>query len=536
LFSHGFIIQVSLQLASHHTPHSLQAIRVRFEHDPSLSKGEPPEAYKIGGFHPTYIGDVLDSGNYRIARKLGYGSMSTVWLAQDTRSNRYVVIKIHTAEYTVDDAATLISYHDTIAASGHPGRHYVQKLLGMFVHKDPNGDHVCLLYEPLGRNMETFKDDEERSPMTTPFTREICRQLVLALDCLHSSGIFQRDIQPGNMILSLAYDINAKSEEEINTGLTAPRDEDDGEPDAKFMEEHPDRFLVMSEANPEYAGLIGCDVRRLDGQPLTQHEQKFIFAVCPLYDGIKTSDVPPTFTIQLSDLGDAVTHALSTPTDIMVTPLGVRSPQAILKTHPFSYHAADVWALGMILWELVTRERLVAEPWADIDGSMEECNDEHLQEIVRVLGAMPATVRKHWPRADACLDENGQLLPQPDKMALVVDGDVDALSDQDDTGDHVAEVGLDVDTGGDADKIDDDLDTDDDMDIFSGIHVPGDMANDFTFGRPADMTDDEAAAFLDLLKRMMAWEEKDRASTKELLEHPWIKGAGSGVSGTEESE
>lgn len=39
------------------------------------------EEYRPGRFHPLHIGDTLDSGRYRVIRKLGYGSFSTVWLA-----------------------------------------------------------------------------------------------------------------------------------------------------------------------------------------------------------------------------------------------------------------------------------------------------------------------------------------------------------------------------------------------------------------------------------------------------------------------
>lgn len=41
------------------------------------------ELYRPGGFHPIHLGDMLKDGQYRIMRKLGYGSFSTVWLAVD---------------------------------------------------------------------------------------------------------------------------------------------------------------------------------------------------------------------------------------------------------------------------------------------------------------------------------------------------------------------------------------------------------------------------------------------------------------------
>lgn len=42
------------------------------------------EEYRPGGLHPIQLDDVLD-GRYRIMRKLGYGSFSTVWLGVDNQ-------------------------------------------------------------------------------------------------------------------------------------------------------------------------------------------------------------------------------------------------------------------------------------------------------------------------------------------------------------------------------------------------------------------------------------------------------------------
>ena len=43
------------------------------------------EDYRKGGYHPVHIGDVFRDGQYRIIRKLGYGTFSTVWLARDSK-------------------------------------------------------------------------------------------------------------------------------------------------------------------------------------------------------------------------------------------------------------------------------------------------------------------------------------------------------------------------------------------------------------------------------------------------------------------
>ena len=53
---------------------------------------EVQNEYRLGGFHPVELGDVLGA-RYRVVRKLGYGQYSTVWLVED---NGYIhVLKRH---------------------------------------------------------------------------------------------------------------------------------------------------------------------------------------------------------------------------------------------------------------------------------------------------------------------------------------------------------------------------------------------------------------------------------------------------------
>jgi hypothetical protein len=60
-------------------------------HDPELwrfddtgATCEWAEEYCPGGFHPVNLGDTFHGGKYRVIRKLGDGSYSTVWLAVST--------------------------------------------------------------------------------------------------------------------------------------------------------------------------------------------------------------------------------------------------------------------------------------------------------------------------------------------------------------------------------------------------------------------------------------------------------------------
>lgn len=46
---------------------------------------EGKDAYRPGGFHPVYIGDVFND-RYKVLNKIGYGQYSTVWLVKDLQA------------------------------------------------------------------------------------------------------------------------------------------------------------------------------------------------------------------------------------------------------------------------------------------------------------------------------------------------------------------------------------------------------------------------------------------------------------------
>lgn len=48
----------------------------------------------VGGYHPVYIGERYRDGRYVVLQKLGWGHFSTVWLVQDTETDRQLAMKV----------------------------------------------------------------------------------------------------------------------------------------------------------------------------------------------------------------------------------------------------------------------------------------------------------------------------------------------------------------------------------------------------------------------------------------------------------
>lgn len=79
----------SSKTAKKHDMSPVKSLIVKREkyHDDSdvyVSEDEEDECdYKPGGYHPVRLGDTFKNGRYVVAKKLGWGHFSTVWLAHD---------------------------------------------------------------------------------------------------------------------------------------------------------------------------------------------------------------------------------------------------------------------------------------------------------------------------------------------------------------------------------------------------------------------------------------------------------------------
>ena len=65
--------------------------------DSNYSEDEGLEDYKIDGYHPVHVGEIL-LDRYVIMQKLGYGHFSTAWLALDNNNGNYVAIKVQKSD------------------------------------------------------------------------------------------------------------------------------------------------------------------------------------------------------------------------------------------------------------------------------------------------------------------------------------------------------------------------------------------------------------------------------------------------------
>jgi serine/threonine protein kinase len=163
--------------------------------------------------------------HYEILDLLGSGGMGEVYLAQDTRLNRKVAIKILQASFVPDEHASRRLLREARAAANleHPNICHIYEI------SESDGHSFIVMQYLVGT---TLAEMMSRGRMGIAKALDIATQIVEGLVEAHSQGIVHRDIKPANVIVSdkgqvkildfgLAKFIEVESGAETSQGLNS---------------------------------------------------------------------------------------------------------------------------------------------------------------------------------------------------------------------------------------------------------------------------------------------------------------------------
>src|SRR5258705_12125073 len=133
--------------------------------------------------------------HYRIVSKIGAGGMGEVYLAQDTRLDRKVALKI---------------LPDDVAANQNRMRRFVQEAKSAAALNHPNIAHIYEIGESDGTNfiaMEFIEGVTLREKIHSERTElkkllRYLQQVAEGLAKAHASGIVHRDLKPDNIMIT----------------------------------------------------------------------------------------------------------------------------------------------------------------------------------------------------------------------------------------------------------------------------------------------------------------------------------------------
>ncbi len=138
------------------------------------------------------IGNTLS--HYKIISKLGQGGMGEVYLAEDSRLNRKVALKI--LPQHLSDRAELRERFErearAVSSLNHP------HICTLYDIGEQDGIHYLVMEHLVG---ETLEARLAKGPLPLEQTLEYAIQIADALDKAHRQGVVHRDLKPGNIML-----------------------------------------------------------------------------------------------------------------------------------------------------------------------------------------------------------------------------------------------------------------------------------------------------------------------------------------------
>src|SRR5436853_1889812 len=138
------------------------------------------------------IGETIS--HYRILSKLGEGGMGEVYLAQDTKLDRKVALKILPADVAAhpDRMKRFVQEAKAASALNHPN------IITIYEIDETDSGHFIATEFIDG---ETLSGRELRAPLKLGESLDIATQIASALAAAHAAGIVHRDIKPENVML-----------------------------------------------------------------------------------------------------------------------------------------------------------------------------------------------------------------------------------------------------------------------------------------------------------------------------------------------
>jgi serine/threonine protein kinase len=153
------------------------------------------DAPALGFLIPREPGELGRLGHYRLLSMLGHGGMGIVFLANDTRLQRHVAVKVMRPELAANPSSRKRFLREARVAAQIRSDHVVS-----IFHVDQEGDLPYLVMEVLhGQSLAEKLEREKRLPIAECL--RIARETANGLDAAHACGMIHRDVKPGNIWL-----------------------------------------------------------------------------------------------------------------------------------------------------------------------------------------------------------------------------------------------------------------------------------------------------------------------------------------------
>ena len=139
--------------------------------------------------------------DYTLQWVIGRGGMSTVWLADDNRSDTEVAVKVLRPEFSNNDEFLARFRNEAVAAEDIHSDNVV-RTYDYREAPDPAGHTFCFLIMEYVRGESLADMLQREKALSEELALDVMEQAAHGLSILHRNGLVHRDIKPGNLMVT----------------------------------------------------------------------------------------------------------------------------------------------------------------------------------------------------------------------------------------------------------------------------------------------------------------------------------------------
>ena len=286
---------------------------------------QPPTLAELGKLLP----------QFRIDELLGQGGMGAVYKAYQPSLDRWVAIKLLSADYSSDAAfvANFIREAQLLAKLNHP------RITAIYDRGETSAGHLYFVMEYIeGENLRTLLNE---GPLSQDGALMIASQICDALHAAHKEKMVHRDIKPENILIDKEGNVKL-----VDFGLAAPSREAGAGPSGGIIMGTPDYSApeVFSDEADYRSDIFALGVmlyEMLTGKvPSGDYHPASEYVNCdPRIDRVIARAVQPDRETRYQNANDfktLVDHLRTTPSTALVVaqPVAVSRPRAVPMRRP----------------------------------------------------------------------------------------------------------------------------------------------------------------------------------------------------------
>jgi len=319
------------------------------------------------------------NNRYIILKYLSRGTFCRFWLVYDIENYDYYAMKVFFPKY-YEDSLNEIKINKLLKSNKH-----VIKMYDNFCIDKSN----CIIYELMGITLMDVLDEYENMPIQ--IVKKITLNIAKGLDELHKQNIIHCDLKSENImfkqhnpkikiIIDTLNSLNIKTYYESLIDKQLPE---------LYKEYNKSKKKNVKRKIKQKCTIILRDLIESNLKDIHFCETKFILD----HDNLEC---------KLIDLGNSEIIGNNNIDEIMIRMY--RPPENIM--NEFYNEKSDIWALGCIVYEMLTNEYLfdINRELSDIDK-----NKEHLHQMFEMLGKIPKELALNCDFCDELFDSNGRI-------------------------------------------------------------------------------------------------------------------------------